>query len=73
MQKTNNLRFADDIDLIAGSKSELQTITNALEKTSTAYDMEINHDSCTILVNGEGPTPMIYMYDKHNKNVEHYK
>ena len=28
----NNLRFADDIDLIAGSESELQTITDALEK-----------------------------------------
>ena len=37
----NNLRFADDIDLIGGSESELETITDALEKTSTAYGMEI--------------------------------
>ena len=29
--------------------------------------MEINHDKCKILVNGEGPTPMIYMYDKEIK------
>ena len=42
----NNLRIADDIDLIAGSKSELQTIIDALEKTSTAHGMEINHDKC---------------------------
>ena len=32
-RKFNNLRFANDIDLIAGSKSELQTVTDALEKT----------------------------------------
>ena len=31
-RKFNNLRFADDTDLIAGSESELQTITDALEK-----------------------------------------
>ena len=31
-RKFNNPIFADDIDLIAGSESELQTITDALEK-----------------------------------------
>ena len=31
-RKFNNLRFPDDIDLIAGSESKLQTITDALEK-----------------------------------------
>ena len=67
------LQFADDIDLIAGSESERQTITDALEKISSAYGMEINHDKCKILVNGEGPTPIIYMYDKDIENVEHFK
>ena len=43
-RKFNNLRFVDDIELIAGSESELQTITDELEKTSTAYGIEINHD-----------------------------
>ena len=60
-RKFNNLKFADDIDLIAGYESELQTITDAIEKTSTAYGMEINHDKCKILVNGEGPTSIMYM------------
>ena len=32
-----------------------------------------NHDKCKIIVNGEGPTPMIYMYDMQIKNVEHFK
>ena len=35
--------------------------------------MEINHDKCKILVNGEGPTPIIYMYDKQIENMEHFK
>ena len=35
--------------------------------------MEINHVKCKILVNGRGPTPMIYMDDKHIENVEHIK
>ena len=43
-RQLNNLRFADDIYLIAGSESELQTITDVLEKKSTAFGMEINHD-----------------------------
>ena len=32
-RKCNNLGIADDIDLIAGSESELQTITDALKKS----------------------------------------
>ena len=35
--------------------------------------MAINHDKCKIIVNGECPTPMIYMYDKQIENVEHFK
>ena len=69
----NKMRFADDIYLIAGSESELQTINDVLEKISTAYSMEINHDKCKIIVNEEGPTPMIYMYDKQIENVEHFR
>ena len=35
--------------------------------------MEINHNKCKILVNGEGQTPIIYMYNKQIENVEHFK
>ena len=35
--------------------------------------MEINHDKCKIIINREGPTPMIYMYDKQIANLEHFK
>ena len=72
-KKINNLRFADDIDLIADSESELQPIADELAKKSTAYGMKINHDKCKIIVNGEGPTQMIYIYNKQIENVEHFK
>ena len=37
-----NLRFADDIDGLAGSEDELRELITKLEKISTAYGMEIN-------------------------------
>ena len=39
-----NLRFADDIDGLAGSEQELEQLADmsALTKTSKAYGMEIN-------------------------------
>ena len=40
----NNLRFADDIDLIYGSESELQILTDSLEKDSTPYGTEMCHE-----------------------------
>ena len=43
-RKINNLRFADDIYLIAGSESWLQFLTDSLEKNSTSYGMEISHE-----------------------------
>ena len=69
----NNMRFADNIYIIAGFESELQTITDILEQISTTYNLEINHDKCKIIVNGEGPTPMIYMYNKQIENVEYFR
>ena len=36
-----NLRFADDIDGLAGEKEELAKLVERLDKASTAYSMEI--------------------------------
>ena len=38
-----NLRFADDIYLLAGSEAELQSLTDSLEKAATSFGMEISH------------------------------
>ena len=37
-----NLRFADDIDGLAGEEEELANIAERLDKTSTAYGVEIS-------------------------------
>ena len=36
-----NLRFADDIDGLAGEEEELVKLVERLDKASTAYGMEI--------------------------------
>ena len=37
----SNLRFADDIDLMAGSRKELGELTELVDTTSAAYGMEV--------------------------------
>ena len=37
-----NLRFADDIDGLAGDEEELAHLVERLDKASTAYGMEIS-------------------------------
>ena len=47
----NNLRFADDIDLIAGTEEELQELKTTLERRARAYGMEISAEKSKIMVN----------------------
>jgi len=46
----NNLRFADDIDLIAGSMTELAELTEQLEKSASAFGMDISSEKSKIMV-----------------------
>ena len=65
----SNLRFADDIDLLAGS--ELQSLTDSLEKAATSFGMEISHIKSKTLVNEETEAPK--MYGKYLENVSNFK
>ena len=47
----SNLRFADDIDLIAGSNDELQTLTNKLSSSASRYGMQISAEKSKIMIN----------------------
>jgi len=38
----NNLRFADDIDLIAKSEQDLQTLTSGIHSASEKFGLKIN-------------------------------
>ena len=46
-----NLRFADDIDLMGGSKQELQNLTNRLSERANAYGMEVSTEKSKVMVN----------------------
>ena len=47
----SNLRFADDIDGLAGSEEEMLRLTGALSKAVKAFSMEINADKTKVMTN----------------------
>ena len=46
-----NLRFADDIDGLAGEEEELTNFVERLDKASTAYGMEISAEKTKLITN----------------------
>ncbi|WP_419595890.1 reverse transcriptase domain-containing protein, partial [Thiolapillus sp.] len=46
-----NLRFADDIDGLAGEDEELANLVERLDKASTAYGMEISAEKTKLMAN----------------------
>ena len=46
-----NLKFADDIDLLAGSNAELQNLTDELAKSTSRYGMEISAEKSKVMIN----------------------
>ena len=50
-RKITNLRFADDIDGLAGREEELADLVERLNKTSTAFGMQINAEKTKLMTN----------------------
>ena len=46
-----NLRFADDIDGLAGQEQELVKFVNHLEEASTAYSIQISAEKTQLMTN----------------------
>ena len=46
-----NLRFANDIDGLAGEKEELANLVEPLDKAPTAYGMEISAEKTKLMTN----------------------
>ena len=46
-----NLRFANDIDGLAGEEEELANLVEHLDKASTAYGMEISAERTELMTN----------------------
>ena len=49
-----NLRFADDIDGLAGEEEELANLVECLDKASIVYGMEISADNTKLMTNNTG-------------------
>ena len=74
-RKISNLSFADDIDLIAGSNTELQDLTNRLVESSKAHGMEISQEKSKTMVNSKNndKCAKIYMGGILLKDVKIFK
>ena len=46
-----NLRFADDIDGLAGKEEQLAKVAERFDKSSTAYGMEISAEKTKLITN----------------------
>ena len=46
-----SLRFADDIDGLAGEEEELANLVEGLDKASTSYGMEISAEKTKLMLN----------------------
>ena len=51
-----NLRFADDIDGLAGEEEELAKLVERLDKASTAYGMDIRAEKTKLMTNNTSGT-----------------
>ena len=49
-----NLRFADDIDGLAGEEEEMANLVERLYKAFTAYGMEISAEKTKLMTNNTG-------------------
>ena len=50
-RRITNLRFADDIDGLAGEEEELANLVECLDKAATAYGMEISAEKTKLMTN----------------------
>ena len=50
-RRSTNLRFADDIDGLAGEEKELAKLVECLDKASTDYGMDISTEKTKLMIN----------------------
>ena len=70
----SNLRFADDIDFLAGCELELANLVERLDETSTAYDMQISAEKTKLMtINTNGISSNIRVNGEKMKIVQSFK
>ena len=70
-----NLRFADDIDGLAGTKSELKNLVSNIDNTSRAYGMEVSEEKTKIMTNNiaDGSIEDITVNGQQLETVDKFK
>ncbi|KAK3870578.1 hypothetical protein Pcinc_024216 [Petrolisthes cinctipes] len=69
-----NLRFADDIDGIAGEENELSRLVNQLDRASTKFGMEISEEKTKLMTNEHGSiTTNISVHGQNLHMVQQFK
>ena len=69
-----NLRFADDIDGLAGQEQKLVKLVNRLEEASTAYGIQIRAEKTQLMTNNtNGISTDITIYNKKLETVRSFK
>ena len=70
----SNLRFADDIDGLAGSKLELANLVERLDETSTSYGMQISAEKTKLMTNNiNGISSNIRVNGEKLETVQNFK
>ena len=68
-----NLRFADDIDGLAGEEEELANLVESLDKASTAYGTEISAEKTKLMTNTSDINTEIKVNGQKLETVTSYK
>jgi hypothetical protein len=69
-----NPRFADDINRLAGSEQELKNLVRHLDRSSTAYGMEINANETKLMTNNDNGNQIdITLNGEKLENVKNFK
>ena len=68
-----NLRFADDIDGLAGSEEELINLTECLFKSANRFGMEINPSKTKLMLNDDNCQPNIDIHGEIIETVKSFK
>jgi hypothetical protein len=71
-QLINNLRFADDIDLIAQTQEQLQELTDRVDETSKQYGLAINIAKTKVMAISKDK-PMQVKINLRNEQLEQVK
>ena len=69
----SSLRFADDIDGLAGSELKLANLVDRLDETSTAYGMQISTEKTKLITNTNGISSNIRVNGEQLKTVQSFK